>query len=91
MANGKKIREKGKLKFSEYFKQVNENDIVALKVDEGVNCSFPRRYQGRSGKVVGERGKFKIVQIKDGRKEKNFIVHPIHLKKLNSIKAADGN
>ena len=84
MAKGKQIREKGKLRFSEYFKNISDGENVALNIDEGVRVSFPRRYQGRSGKVVGERGKFKIVQIKDGRKEKNFIIHPVHLKKLNS-------
>jgi len=31
-------------------------------------------------KVVGIRGKFKLLEIKDGNKLKTLIVHPVHLK-----------
>ena len=85
MKKGKQIREKGKLKLSEYFKKLDKGDIVAINADYGVNFSFPERFQGRSGNVVGEKGKCKLIQIKDGRKEKIFIIHPVHLKKLKTI------
>jgi large subunit ribosomal protein L21e len=79
---GKKVREKGKLKLSSYFKSLDDGADVALVVDYGIRASFPRRLQGFSGKVAGSRGKFKLVEIKDGNKLKTFIVHPVHLKKL---------
>jgi large subunit ribosomal protein L21e len=79
---GKSVREKGKLKLSSYFKNLEDGDNVALVVDHGVRSSFPSRLQGFSGKVAGSRGKFKLVEIKDGGKLKTFIVHPVHLKKL---------
>jgi large subunit ribosomal protein L21e len=86
MAKSKSIREKGKLKLSGYFKKIGEGDSVAININRGEVSSLPERFQGRSGKVVGERGKSKLVQIKDGRKEKIFIVHPVHLNKLENKK-----
>jgi len=82
MAKGKKVRDKGKIKLSRYFKNIEEGSSVAIVQDKGVRASFPKRIQGKSGKVRGERGKFKLVEIMDGAKKKTFIIHPVHLKKL---------
>ena len=79
---GKSIREKGKLKLSAYFKKFNDGDFVAIVANYGVHINFPKRLQGYSGKVVGNRGKFMLVEIKDGNKMKTFIIHPVHLRKL---------
>jgi large subunit ribosomal protein L21e len=79
---GKKVREKGKLKLSSYFKKIEDGASVALVTDAGVRASFPKRIKGMSGKVLGSRGRFKLVEIKDGNKAKTFIVHPVHLRKL---------
>lgn len=79
---GKKVREKGKLNLSSYFKKIEDGANVALVTDVGVRFSYPKRLKGLSGKVVSSRGKFKVVEIKDGNKLKTFIVHPVHLKKL---------
>ncbi|MFA4960703.1 MAG: 50S ribosomal protein L21e [Candidatus Pacearchaeota archaeon] len=84
MAKGKQIREKGKIKLSSYFKKINEGDSVAINIDKGVNFQLPKRIQGRSGKVVGERGKCKIIEIKDGRKNKIYVLHPVHLRSLSN-------
>jgi len=78
----KRVREKGKLSLSSYFKKIEDGVDVALVTDVGVRASFPKRLKGMSGKVIGSRGRFKLVEIKDGNKLKTFIVHPIHLKKL---------
>ncbi len=78
----KRIREKGKLRLSRYFKKLGDGDNVAIVMDCGVRASFPRRLRGMSGKVAGNRGGFKLVEIKDGGKLKTFIIHPAHLRKL---------
>ena len=78
----KKIREKGKLRLSSYFKKIEDGASVALVTDAGVRMSYPKRLKGMSGKVLESRGKFKVVEIKDGNKAKTFIVHPVHLRKL---------
>lgn len=79
---GRQVREKGKLKLSSYFKKIEDGADVALVTDAGVRASFPKRIKGMSGKVLESRGKFKIVEIKDGNKLKTFIIHPVHLRKL---------
>ena len=79
---GKKVREKGKLRLSSYFKKIEDGASVALVTDVGVRAAFPARLKGMSGKVAGSRGKFKLVEIKDGNKKKTFIIHPVHLRKL---------
>ena len=79
---GKKVREKGKLQLSSYFKKIDDGASVALVTDAGVRMSYPKRLKGMSGKVLGSRGKFKLVEIKDGNKAKTIIVHPVHLRKL---------
>jgi len=79
---GKKIREKGKIRLSRYFKKIKEGERVSIVPELGVRAAFPKRIRGKSGKVVGERGRFKIVELKDGDKVKKFIIHPVHLRVL---------
>ena len=78
----KKIRERGKLSLSSYFKKIEDGANVALVTDAGVVSSYAPRLKGMSGKVIESRGRFKLVEIKDGNKAKTIIVHPVHLKKL---------
>ncbi|MBS3088043.1 50S ribosomal protein L21e [Candidatus Pacearchaeota archaeon] len=78
----KKIRDKGKLKLSSYFKIIEDGERVAIVDERGIRMSFPQRLRGMSGKVVKSRGRFKEVEIKDGGKLKTFIIHPAHLKVL---------
>lgn len=78
----KKIREKGKLRLSQYFKKIDDGANVAVVTDVGVRAMFPKRLKGMNGKVVGSRGKFKLVQIKTGDKMKTFVIHPVHLRVL---------
>ncbi len=78
----KSVREKGKLRLSGYFKKFGDGDKIGIVMDPGIRASFPKRLRGMSGKVAGGRGKFKLVEIKDGSKLKTFIIHPAHLRKL---------
>lgn len=79
---GKRIRQKGKIKLSHYFKKIQDGEAVSVVPDYAVKSSFPKRIKGKSGKVTGSRGRYKLVEIRDGNKTKTFIIHPIHLKKL---------
>lgn len=82
MGKEKTIRQKGKLSLSRYFKKIDVGNSVAVTIEPSVNYGFPERIQGLSGQVVGERGACKIVEIKCGNKKKNYIIHPVHLRKL---------
>jgi len=84
MLKRKKIREKGKIKFSRYFQNLKIGDRVAVVQDISLKTGFPKRMQGRTGVIEGKRGKCYIVKIKDYAQEKRFIIRPVHLKKLKT-------
>lgn len=78
----KNIRKKGKISYSEYFKQLEDGQKVAIVQEKSVANNIPLRVTGLAGTVVGSRGTYKIVDVLDGNKKKTFIIHPIHLKIL---------
>ena len=76
---------RGKLKLSEYFKELKAGDKVALVRNPQVNpICFHKRMQGRTGEVVSKRGRSYIVKVKDLNMEKTFIIPPIHLKRIGA-------
>jgi len=85
----KKVRTRGKIQFSRYFQKFQEGDNVAVVVEPSIKSSFPKRLQGRTGKIEYKRGKSYFVKIKDQKKEKKFLIEPIHLKKIKSINKHD--
>jgi len=82
MLKRKRIRTRGKAGLSTVFKELHEGDKVALVRDLAYIAPFPKRMQGKTGRILGYRGKCCVVGVKDGNKEKKFIVSKIHLKKL---------
>ncbi len=82
MAKRKPIRTRGKIQLSKYFQEFKEGDSVAVTIEQSVNYSFPKRLQGRTGLIEGKRGRAYIVKINDYKKEKRFLIEPIHLKKI---------
>ena len=82
MIGKKRLRTHGKIKFSNYFQEFKEGDRVAVVRELAVQPKFPKQIQGRSGVVQSKRGESYIVNIKDLNKEKTYIIHPVHLKKL---------
>ncbi|MCL5730027.1 MAG: 50S ribosomal protein L21e [Candidatus Pacearchaeota archaeon] len=82
MTGRKDIRHRGKIKFSEYFQKFENDDRVAVNKEVSVTSSFPERLQGRTGVVTGKRGRSYIVKIKDQTMEKEFIIAPVHLRKI---------
>ena len=82
MVKGKRIRTKGKIKFSEYFKKLKEGDKVSVVPEKGVKANFPGSIKGLTGTVEGYRGSYVVVKIKDKNKLKIYILHPVHLKKI---------
>lgn len=82
MLKRKSMREHGKVKLSKYFQEFKKGERVAVKRELAVQPKFPKQIQGRSGLVSGKRGSSYLVKIKDMNKEKSYIIHPVHLKKL---------
>lgn len=83
---GKQLRTRGKVKLSDYYKKLADGDRVTVVREYGFRAAFPKRILGRTGSIIGTRGSFKLVQINDGDIVKTFIIHPIHLKKLENKK-----
>ena len=82
MIKRKKQREHGKIKLSRYFQDFKKGDVVSVVRELAVQPKFPKQIQGRAGVIEGKRGKSYIVKIKDLKKEKTYIIHPVHLRKL---------
>lgn len=87
MLKRKRIRERGKLPLSKYFQKLNSGDSVAIVKDLGQQSSgFPRRMQGRTGKVIKMRGSAYEIEVSDFALKKRFVVKPVHLKKIQEMK-----
>ena len=78
----KDIRRRGKISLSSFFKSFKEGEKVVLKAEpayqKGIYC---RRFHGITGVVKGKTGSCFNVLVKNGKKTKMLVVHPIHLKK----------
>ena len=83
---GKRLRQKGKIRLSQYFQNLKEGDKVAIVREKSINASFPSRMQGRTGVVEGMRGRSYVVKMNDYNEEKRYIIQAIHLKKLIGVK-----
>ncbi len=84
----KKLRrrasEKGKIFIKKFLQEFQVGDRVVIKPDPSYQKGMPfRRFIGKAGVVIGKRGRAYEIKIKDGRKEKLIISHPVHLKKVS--------
>ncbi len=82
MVKRKPIRTRGKFSFSRYFQKLNKGDYVSIIREKMFNINFPKRLQGNTGIVEGKKGKAYIIKLNDRKKEKTYIIAPIHLKKI---------
>lgn len=78
----KNPQKRGKFSLRKYLQEFKIGDKVILKLEPAVHKGmyFPR-FHGREGNITSKRGKCYEVGIKDIKKEKTVIVHPIHLKR----------
>jgi ribosomal protein L21E len=88
-SNKKPIRERGKIRFSRYFQELEKGEAVAVVREPAVQPRFLKRLQGRTGVVEGKRGKSYVVKINDYTKEKRYLMEPIHLKKIKQSNKND--
>jgi large subunit ribosomal protein L21e len=79
----KRIRQRGKIRLSEYFKELEIGQKVAFMPELSVGFEREhKRYRGLVGIVKEKRGSCYVVEIKKGNKIKQIIAHPVHLKKI---------
>ncbi|MEK6860258.1 MAG: 50S ribosomal protein L21e [Nanoarchaeota archaeon] len=82
MIKRKQLRTHGKIKLSHYFQEFEKGDKVTVIRELAVQPKFPKQIQGRTGNVISKKGNSYVVMIKDLNKEKQYIIHPVHLRKL---------
>ena len=86
MLKYKNIHEKGKFSLSRFFQKFKAGDKVAVVRNLGFKFGYPKRLQGRTGKVIEARGSAYYVEVKDLNKPKRYSIKPIHLKKIEVMK-----
>ncbi len=74
---------KGKFSIKNYLAEFKDGDRVVLKAEPAVQKGmyFPR-FHGKEGIITRKQGSCYIVKIKDIKKIKVLIVHPVHLKRV---------
>ena len=77
----KSVRERGAIPpLSMILRDYNVGDKVHIKVNPAIVKGMPhRRYHGKTGTIIGRRGKAYLVEVYLGRKRKTIIVRPEHL------------
>jgi len=71
---------RGKISISKYFQNFENEEKVFLKIDPSVQKGvFHPRFHGKAGVIKGKKGSCYEVLIKDLKKQKTILVHPIHL------------
>lgn len=68
---------------TKFLRQYSEGQQVVVMQEPSSRSGMPyKRFRGRSGYVVGKRGKAYIVEIQEGNKTKKVISKPEHLKAI---------
>lgn len=78
-----KFRKTRRITVNQFLKKFSIGDKVAISIESGSQRGMPfRRFQGLTGKVIGQKGRAYLVEIKDGNKIKRVISRPEHLKNI---------
>ena len=79
----KRRNDRGKISIRKYLQVFKIGDRVYLKSEPAIQHGmyFPR-FHGKHGVVIGKQGKCYRIRIKDGKKEKALIIHPVHIEKV---------
>jgi ribosomal protein L21E len=86
MLKRKRIGTKGKFSFMKYFQKFNSGDSVAVVRElSHQSTGFPKKMQGRTGKVLAKMGNAYVVEMKDLKMKKKYTIKPIHLKKIEVV------
>ncbi|HOW36788.1 MAG TPA: 50S ribosomal protein L21e [Candidatus Pacearchaeota archaeon] len=88
MGKMNRVISRGKPGLSKHFQEFEIGDSAAVVKEPTVDSKFPLRLQGKTGTIEGRRGKSYILGLKDQNEKKQFLIAPIHLKKIKQIKAA---
>ncbi|AKB12374.1 LSU ribosomal protein L21E [Methanosarcina thermophila] len=77
----KTVRERGISPVSRAIQEFEVGQMVHIDIDPSVQKGMPNpKFQGSTGKVIGQRGRSYILQVRNGNAIKEVISLPQHLK-----------
>ncbi|RLG81056.1 MAG: 50S ribosomal protein L21e [Thermoprotei archaeon] len=78
----KHVREKGAIPpLSLLMTEYKLGDKVHIVINPSIHKGMPhRRYHGKTGEIIGKRGKAYIVKVRINDKEKELFIRPEHLR-----------
>jgi large subunit ribosomal protein L21e len=78
-----RFRKDRKATVNQFMRKFSLGDKIVIDIESSSPSGMPfRRFQGLTGKVVGQRGRAYLVEIKDGNKIKKIAANPEHLKTI---------
>ncbi len=79
----KSPRDRGLPPVTHALREFPEGSRVAVKINPSIHAGMPHvRFQGAAGTVIGRQGEAVRVQIVVGKKPKELVVRPEHLKTI---------
>lgn len=77
----KKVREQGLSPISRAIQKFEPGQMVHIKIDSSIHKGMPNpKFHGKTAKVIEQRGRAFVLEVKDGNKVKKVFVRPEHLK-----------
>ncbi|MCS3924517.1 50S ribosomal protein L21e [Methanosalsum natronophilum] len=77
----KSVRERGISPVVRAIQEFSNGQMVHIDIDPSVHKGMPNpRFQGKVGKIVGQRGRAYKLNVKDGNSMKEIFCVPEHLK-----------
>jgi large subunit ribosomal protein L21e len=78
------VRERGISPVSRAIQEFEIGQAVHIKLDPSVQRGMSNpKFHGRTGKVIGQRGRAYILEVSDGNATKQVILYPEHLRPQN--------
>lgn len=78
-----KVKARERPPITRYLQEFKIGSKVVIKPNPSSHKGMPfKRFFGRTGTVINKKGKSYIIKIKDGKKEKDIISRPEHLKAI---------
>ena len=83
-----KVERKGRTNpITNRLQRFEEGDLVHIIINPSIQKGQPHpRFHGKTGKVIGTKGKAYLIALKEGNKAKELIIRPDHLKLQNWFK-----
>lgn len=82
-----RVISRGKPGLSKHFQEFEIGDSAAIVKEPTVDSRFPLRLQGKTGTIEGKRGRVYVLGLKDQNEKKQFLIDPVHLKKIKQVKS----